>query len=124
MIKALAATLAPLAKREKPQVFPGLAASFIKDGRAPAGPGNLVRVAALNKTTIERRRLLQLCAFLLAFFDGLVRCKREDHSRELTSTAASNDGMMLLIFAAAVTRQFRFVLTVTILQQLSPVFLR
>jgi hypothetical protein len=37
MIKALAATLAPFSKREKPQDSPRLAASFIKNGRRIRG---------------------------------------------------------------------------------------
>jgi hypothetical protein len=60
---------------------------------------------------------VELCLFLLAFCSELALRKHERGSRKLKSAAPSHDRMMLLNFTAGLTAQFRFVSTVTNLQQ-------
>jgi hypothetical protein len=75
MIEALERTLALFVPREKPQLSPGLAASFIRNGRyvpmfEGAGSTNGIGNAGLDGLTE-----LELCLFLLAFCDDPTRCR-------------------------------------------------
>jgi hypothetical protein len=69
MIEALERTLALFVPREKPQLSPGLAASFIRKGRhIPVFRG--VGVAdGIGKAGIDALTGSELCLFLLAFRD-------------------------------------------------------
>jgi hypothetical protein len=73
MIEALERTLALFVPREKPQLSPALAASFIRNGRQTpifrdAGSANGTGGAGINGL-----RELDLCLFLLAFCDDPTR---------------------------------------------------
>jgi hypothetical protein len=81
MINALAATLAPFDKAEKPQVFPRLAASFIKNRQTLAGYASFTELAALHEGSAGRRPGLQLYPSLLVFCaDAAPRIDNRGHS--------------------------------------------
>jgi hypothetical protein len=117
MIKALAATLAPFDKAEKPQVSPRLDASFIKKRQCAGRLRVVCGLAALHEGSARRRLGLQLCPFLLAFCAGAARRMHNRGALKLTSAAAVHHRAKLLIFTAGLMRPFRFVATVTILPQ-------
>jgi hypothetical protein len=117
MIKALAATLAPFDKAEKPQVSPRLDVSFIKKRQCAGSYPSFAGLAALHEGSARRRLGLQLCPFLLAFCAGAARRMHNRGALKLTSAAPVHDRTKLLILTARLMRPFRFVATVTILQQ-------
>jgi hypothetical protein len=71
MIEALEPTLALFVPPEKPQLSPALAASFIRNGRHAA----IFRAAgctdAIDDAGADGLPGLDLCPFLLAFYDDL-----------------------------------------------------
>jgi hypothetical protein len=69
MIKALAATLAPFEKAEKPQVFPRLAASFIKERQCAGRLRIVCGLAALHEGSARRR----LGAAIMPISTGFLR---------------------------------------------------
>ena len=79
---------------------------------AQTGVGRCIAVASLGQ-----RQTVELCLFLLAFCGDLGLREHERGSRKLESAALSHHQMMLLMSAAGLIAQFRFVSTVTILQQ-------
>jgi hypothetical protein len=118
VIKALAATLAPFAEAEKPQLSPWLAASFIKNSRCISGLGDANShrcIAPDNPGSAVGDTVTPGFTWLSA--QTWPRGRSQDRPRDSISATLVHSGMILLIFAAGLTNRFRFVAPVTILQQ-------
>jgi hypothetical protein len=115
MIEALKATLAPSAKREKPQLSAWPAASFIKTARV-LGVERVLRRRSPHSTKQNQDDGWACGYACLSWLFGTIGwiagttagCRRPQ---------PAYDGMILLIFTARLIRLFRFVSTVTIMQQ-------
>jgi hypothetical protein len=78
------------------------------------------QVTPRQRGSLQRMRQavrLRLYLFLLGFCAGAAPRKHNRRSRKLKSAAPVHHGMIPLIFAAGLIQEFRFVSTVTILQQ-------
>src|SRR5260370_42249775 len=68
LIEAVKPTLAPFAYPEKPQLFPRLAASFIKEGGCISGPRAVSTLRRGARGRSHAQRALELCPYLLDFY--------------------------------------------------------
>jgi hypothetical protein len=95
----------------------GLPQVSSRTGRTPAGYASFAGLAVLHEASTRGRFWLQLCPFLLAFCAGAAQRRHNRGSPKFTSAAPVHHRTKLLIFTAGLMRQFRFVATVTVLQQ-------
>jgi hypothetical protein len=103
LIEAVKPTLAPFAYPEKPQLFPRLAASFIKEGGGISGPRAVSTLRRVARGKSEEQRAIELWPYLLGFFVAAAQRQRQRLLRKPTTAAPIHDGMMLLIFTAGLT---------------------
>jgi hypothetical protein len=93
MIEALERTLALFVPREKPQLSPGLAASFIRNGRYIPVFRDVGVADGIGKAGIDALTGSELCLFLLAFRDKPPRRRgraASDRSEAEAALAALN----------------------------------
>jgi hypothetical protein len=74
-------------------------------------------LATPHTTSACHPQTLQLGLFLLVFWISEGCLGRPFQAQDRIFVAAAKDGMMMLIFAASLTRRFRIVMIVTNLQQ-------
>src|SRR5260370_40286950 len=108
LIEAVKPTLAPFAYPEKPQLFPRLAASFIKEGGGISGPRAVSTLRRVARGKSEEQRAIELCPYLFGFFVAAAQRQRQRLLRKPTAAAPVHGGMMLLIFIAGLTAPLRF----------------
>jgi hypothetical protein len=72
MIKAVELTLAPFTQREKPQLSPGLAASFIRNSRRISGLGMI----GVGRCTAVTESEMTIAGRVMPIFIGLFTATR------------------------------------------------